>query len=343
MKEVPLSPDLVRYVRGRLVRWYRANRRDLPWRRTADPYRIWISEAMLQQTRVATAIPYYERFVERLPDARALAAAPVDEVLTLWAGLGYYRRARLLKAAAERVVREHGGALPSDEHSLLALPGIGRYTAGAIRSIAFGERAPLLDGNVFRVFARLFALSGSWSREADKRRFWEIAAALVPARNPGEFNQALMELGALVCGPRGPDCPGCPVRRRCEGFAAGAVDRFPEARLRREPERVRRAMYVVTDARGRLLLRRRPAGGRMAGLWETPDEPCDVDGVARRVGSFRHAILHRRYEVDVYALRVRPAALGRNADRRWVAREDLGDIALTTMAKKAIRLAEGEN
>ncbi|MFH1277275.1 MAG: A/G-specific adenine glycosylase [Candidatus Eisenbacteria bacterium] len=336
-----VDPARTRYLRARLARWYGERRRDLPWRRTTDPYRIWISEAMLQQTRVAAAIPYYERFVEKLPDAAALARAPVDEVLTLWAGLGYYRRARLLKAAAEKVVRLHGGALPSGEEELMALPGIGRYTAGAIRSIAFGLRAPILDGNVFRVFARFFALTGSWNREADKKRFWEIAETLVPSRNPGDFNQALMELGALICTPSSPGCAACPVRRRCAAHARGEVDRFPEARPKRRPERIEREMYVVTDRRGRVLFLRRPEGGRMAGMWDLPGEPPPAAGPVSKRGSFRHTILHRRYEIDVFAARTEgPARSGPGG--RWVAREDLAEFPLTTMANKALRLVPPE-
>lgn len=337
MTGTPVDAGVVRYVRNGLLRWYRKARRDLPWRRTSEPYPVWISETMLQQTRVATAIPYYERFMEELPDVAALARAPVEEVLALWAGLGYYRRARLLKAAAEEVSDRYGGELPSGEEELLALPGIGRYTAGAIRSIAFGIRAPLMDGNVFRVFARFFALPGSWSREGDKRRFWEVAEVLVPEKNAGDFNQALMELGALICTPRAPECGACPMRRRCTAHARREVERFPEARARRRPERIGRSVYVVTDRRGRILLRKRPEEGRMAGMWDLPVEPPAAAGPPSKAGSFRHTVLHRRYEVDVFtATTTAPARSGR--DRRWVAREDLARLPVTAMTKKAIRL-----
>ncbi len=335
-----------RYLRSVLARWYGRARRDLPWRRTSDPYRILVSETMLQQTRVAAVVPYYERFTARFPDVRALADAPIDEVLALWAGLGYYRRARHLRSAAEAIVSRHGGAVPEEEDALLALPGIGRYTAGAIRSIAFGLRAPVLDGNVFRVFARFFALEGSWDRPADRAAFWKLAEDLVPKRRPGDFNQAMMELGALVCLPKGPDCAHCPLCARCAARLAGSVDRLPAPRRRPGTEIVRIERYLVEDAAGRILIERRPEGGRMAGLWDLP-EAAPRGARPRPIAAFRHSILRFRYEVAVF--RARPGAGtkrargsrgagggGSSTERLFVAREDLAAYALTAMAKKAI-------
>ena len=197
-------------VRRRLLAWYATTRRDLPWRRTADPYRIWLSEAMLQQTRVETVIPYYERFLSRFPTPRALACADEQDVLRAWAGLGYYARARNLKRAAELIVRDHDGRIPSEPDALSSLPGVGRYTVGAITSIAFGKRAPVVDGNVSRVLSRLEAV-----RAPASAWLWDLAGRLVPPDAPGDFNQAVMELGATVCTPRAPSCPRCPLASSC--------------------------------------------------------------------------------------------------------------------------------
>jgi len=297
---------------------------------------------MLQQTRVSAVVPYYERFLRRFPDVGALAAAAADDLLAHWAGLGYYRRARHLKEGAERVVAQHGGRVPDDPEALLALPGVGRYTAGAILSIAFGRPYPVLDGNVFRVFARFFALRAEWSSSRDKAKFWSIAEKIVSRQNPGDFNQALMELGALVCTPKGPRCPSCPVRRRCAAFAQDAVDRYPAPRVRPATARVERELFVAVDERDRLLLRRRPEGGRMAGLWELPNERPPVGGRRRKIGSFHHSILHRIYKVDVYRIGACRAPGRSRGAMRWVARESLGEYGLTGMAKKGIRIALAE-
>jgi len=325
-----------RYLRAVLVRWYRTARRDLPWRRTSDPYRIWTSEAMLQQTRVATAIPYYERFIESLPDIPSLARADEERVLALWSGLGYYRRARFLKRAAEIVVGEYGGKLPADIGALRSLPGIGRYTAGAILSIAFGMAEPVLDGNVFRVYSRFFARRGSWQSGGDRTRFWELAERLVPGRNAGDFNQALMELGALVCTPKSPACTACPVRRRCAAYGDGDPERYPEPRVRPVTKRLRKDLYLLFDGAGRVLLRRRPDDGRMAGMWELPDTPPASGARGEKRGSFRHSILDRRYEVDVWRPAPRKGRGKSGGCFRWVAREDLTGCALTAMTKKAL-------
>jgi A/G-specific adenine glycosylase len=290
---------------------------------------------MLQQTRVAAVIPYFERFTARFPDVSSLASAPVDEVLALWAGLGYYRRARHLKRAAELIVEHHKGRVPDDPEALLSLPGVGRYTAGAVLSIAYGRRAAVLDGNVFRVFARFFAYKVSWGRPADRASLWKQAEDLVPRGRPGDFNQALMELGALVCLPREPECPRCPLRSRCGALALGRVDRYPEPRPRPKTEAVRMSLYLLQDEAGRFLLVRRAEGERMAGLWDLPSErPPRVR--ARKVGELRHSVLRFRYAVTLYRASC-PAAIGReDPDRRLVAREELGAYALTGMAKKAI-------
>ena len=216
-------------LRRALLAWYRKHHRKLPWRESRDPYRIWVSEIMLQQTQVATAVPYYARFLDRFPDVAALARARRGDVLAAWAGLGYYRRARHLHEAAGLVVREHAGSVPSDPRAFAALPGVGRYTLGAVLSMGFGRSLPVLDGNVARVFSRLTAEPVTIKRPADTKRLWDLAERLMPkaagsshrTRLPGQWNQALMELGAMVCTPRSPRCSACPVRSHCAAHARG--------------------------------------------------------------------------------------------------------------------------
>ena len=247
-------------LRRRVLRWYRGHRRDLPWRAAAegtggraDPYHVLVSEAMLQQTQVATVVPYFCRFAAALPEVTALARASERRVLRLWQGLGYYRRARHLHAAAKRIVSAHRGQVPADVEQLLQLPGVGRYTAGAVASIAFGRRAPILDGNVARVLARWLALAEPIDRAETRRRLWAAATQLVPARSPGDFNQGLMELGALVCTPRTPRCRACPVAALCQGQRAGLADTLPHRTERRTPTTVTHHVVAVSR-RGKALL-----------------------------------------------------------------------------------------
>lgn len=259
-----------------LLRWFERSRRPLPWRETADPYAIWVSEVMLQQTQVDRVVPFYLAFLERFPTVEALAAAPLDDVLARWRGLGYYARARSLHRAAQEVVERHRGRLPGSLTALLALPGFGRYTAGAVASIAFGLQAPLVDGNVARVLARLFEVEGVPGDKAREARLWALAGELVPARRPGDWNQALMELGATVCLPSRPLCLLCPVAARCQALAHGRVDELPPPR--RAARRARLELEVAVAQRpGAVLLARRPEGGLFGGLWELP---CAEAGAA---------------------------------------------------------------
>ncbi len=253
-----------------LLRWYRANRADLPWRRDPSPYQVWLSEVMLQQTRVDTVIPYYHRFLAAFPSIAALADAPLDAVLKRWEGLGYYSRARNLHRAAGLVIAEYDGALPSEVDDLLKLPGIGRYTAGAIASIAFGRRAPILDGNVIRVYTRLLDMPDDISQSATKTRLWRIAAEWLPAQGAGEYNQALMELGRLVCRPRNPRCADCPLRASCRACAAGTQAARPARAARAATPHFDVAAGLIRDEKGRLLIAQRPLDGLLGGLWEFP-------------------------------------------------------------------------
>ncbi|MEW6744006.1 MAG: A/G-specific adenine glycosylase [Planctomycetota bacterium] len=348
-------------MQRQLRRWYVQCRRDLPWRATRDPYPIWISEIMLQQTTVATVIPYFERFVHRFPDVEVLAAASLDEVLRLWAGLGYYRRARQLHEAARIIVREQGGVFPSRLESVLALPGIGRYTAGAILSMAYHQRLAAVDGNATRVLARLFAIRGPIRTASVQKTIWETAEALVPASYPGDHNQALMELGASLCLPRHPDCARCPLRRACEALGRGLVESLPE-RGPRAPSRAVRLVTFVARRDNAVALVRRPAQAIMAGLWETPtvEVPCsgpiDLDFAireiettyglrlsrARLLGETRHGIMNRR----IRAMIVEAHCAGRRGGQAGLAGgftlaplECLADYALTALSRKAVGAA----
>ncbi len=253
----------------RLLRWFDRHRRELPWRRDRDPYRTWVSEIMLQQTRVATVIPYFERFVARFPDVPALAAADRDEVLKAWEGLGYYRRVHHLKDAAELLVREGPGVVPEDPAALRALPGIGRYTAGAIGSQAFGRREPVVDGNVRRVLCRLWARAGDPRSKALQDWLWDTAGALVPADRPGAFNEALMELGATVCTDRKPRCGACPLAELCDAWRDGDPEGYPTRVARGPIPHLDVTAGIVRRGR-RLLITRRRDEAMLGGLWEFP-------------------------------------------------------------------------
>src|SRR2546427_4865545 len=256
-------------VRTRLLTWYDANRRDLPWRRTRDPYRILVDEYPLQRTRIASGTPYYERFLERFPTARALAAAPLDDVLAVWEGLGFYGRARNLHAAARAIVEDHRGLIPPSYDALASLPGIGPYTAGAVASIAFEIPVPAVDGNVTRVIARVFRIREDVTTGIVRRRIAEIAARLVSSDRPGAVNQAMMELGATICMPLAPACSQCPIETLCSARAVGEDRDLPVSARPRSPPVVPVVFGLVT-AGDRILLVRRPRGQLLGGLWALP-------------------------------------------------------------------------
>lgn len=262
-----------------LLAWYDRVAADLPWRRTHDPYRVWLSEIMLQQTQVETVIPYYERFLAAFPTVETLANAPLDDVLKHWEGLGYYSRARNLHRAAQRVAREMDGQFPATAEALEQLPGIGRYTAGAISSIAFGQRAPVLDGNVIRVFARLTDLNDDVTQNAVKIKLWELAEEWLPAERAGDYNQALMELGRTVCKPRNPLCSVCPVQSHCVAFANGTQNERPVKAKKAPTPHYDVAAGVIWNENNQLLIAQRPLDGLLGGLWEFPggkQEPSET-------------------------------------------------------------------
>lgn len=311
----------------RLLTWYDAHRRDLPWRKTSDPYPILVSEVMLQQTRVETVIPYFLRFLSSFPSVECLAAAPEEEVLRHWAGLGYYRRARLLHSTAKAVVERHRNRFPETVPELLELPGIGRYTAGALASIAFGQSEPLVDGNVARVISRVTMLAGDTKQRAFVDRAWQIAAEWVPTKRAGDFNQALMELGATVCTPREPKCGECPIAMECSAKRSGRVAEFPTPTNRAQPIAVRIASCIVesdsSPGKPRIAIVRRAPGTKMAGLHDLPalELPASADAgsalsryladefsleisTPRPIGTVRHTITKHRIVVEVHRAQV---------------------------------------
>jgi A/G-specific adenine glycosylase len=253
-----------------LLDWYDREAADLPWRRTRDPYLIWLSEIMLQQTQVETVIPYYERFLAAFPTVQKLAHASLDEILKCWEGLGYYSRARNLHRTAQIVTRQMDGEFPTTAEELQQLPGIGRYTAGAIASIAFAERAPVLDGNVIRVFARLTDLDTDVTQNAAKARLWELAESWLPAERAGDYNQAIMELGRTVCKPRNPLCHSCPIRIFCASFAKGTQNERPVKAKKAPVPHYDVAAGIIWNDAGQLLIAQRPLDGLLGGLWEFP-------------------------------------------------------------------------
>jgi len=332
-----------------LLRWFRANAADLPWRRARDPYTVWLSEIMLQQTQVQTVIGYYERFVARYPTVAALAAAPLDDVLKLWEGLGYYGRARNLHRAAQEVMARWGGDLPRTARDLQTLPGIGRYTAGAIASLAYGEDVPVLDGNVIRILTRLYNIADDVGQPATLSRLWELAGALVPPGEAGPYNEALMELGRLICRPRRPQCGRCPLAIYCQAYRAGVAELRPVKARRAPLPHYNVAAGVISGVQqDRFLIAKRRPEGLLGGLWEFPGgkqedgesmpealarELQEELGITVEVGEFvvrvRHAFTHFRITLDAYRCRHtggEPRALG-VADFAWVTLEEMADYA----------------
>ena len=352
--------------RKRLLAWFRQFQRDLPWRRTRDPYCVWVSEIMLQQTRVAAVIPYYERFLERFPNLLGLAGAPEDEVLRLWSGLGYYSRARNLHKAAQKIVAEHGGEFPSHLEDVLALPGIGNYTAGAILSIAFEQKQAVLDGNVARVLARLGAIRGDLRESARWQELQECANAYLVPKGPGDWNQAMMELGATLCSPKSPQCLLCPVAQFCEGRKLGIADLLPEKRKKRATVEIRLAAAVFADGHGRTLLLPPPEEKNIetiadhipalaSNLWHFPTVTVNGDAVAKlrghlgrlqiqgRNGSFRfvaagkvrHTVTYREVIVEPFRINVKQLPPIKGAEQ--VPLSEITAVPVSSLTRKVAR------
>lgn len=290
-----------------LIRWYEANGRDLPWRRTRDPYKIWLSEIMLQQTRIDQGLDYYLRFTERFPTVQDLAEAEHDEVMKYWEGLGYYSRARNLHHTAKVVAGEMGGRFPDDWSKLIKLKGIGPYTARAIGSIAFGNKVAVIDGNVFRVLSRLLADHSPIDLPETRKRYQEILDGWVQEVDAAEFNQAIMDLGAMVCSPKQPQCPFCPLQQHCKAWAEGVQESLPVKAKKTKRKVQHLNFYLVGLEEGSLLARRRPMSGIWAGLWEIPSQEvpesewkrADLEG-QELLGAFKHVLTHIDMMIKVY-------------------------------------------
>jgi A/G-specific adenine glycosylase len=354
--------------RKQLLGWFRQFQRDLPWRRTKDPYRIWLSEIMLQQTRVAAAIPYYERFLQRFPDVYALAAAPQEEVLRLWSGLGYYSRARNLQKAAQQIVAKHRGKFPARLDEALALPGIGNYTAAAILSIAFGEKHAVLDGNVARVLARLGAIRGDLRQSQLWQELQKTADRLLEPKSPGDWNQAMMELGATRCTPKSPQCLFCPVAQFCDGRKLGIAVSLPEKRKKRATVEVILAAAVFTDGKGQTLLLPPPKNTKeeasadhvptlVSKMWHFPTvsvtgEPAgnliaflreQIPGVQKckwhlvPAGKVRHAVTYRAITLLAFLINVKN--LPRVSGARHVPLSDICILPVSNLTRKVARAA----
>jgi A/G-specific adenine glycosylase len=354
--------------RDQLVSWFRQFRRDLPWRGTKDPYRIWLSEIMLQQTRVAAVIPYYDRFVKRFPDVHALAAAPQEEVLRLWSGLGYYGRARSLHKAAQQIVACHGGKFPANIEDIRALPGIGQYTAAAISSIAFEKKHAVLDGNVARVLARLGAVRGDIREAQCWKSLQETADSLIDPKSPGDWNQAMMELGATLCTPKSPQCLLCPVAQLCEGRKLRITGSIPEKRKKHATVEIQLASAVFADQNGWTLLLPPPEGqnnesladyipATVSKLWHFPTVPASSDSVAKlrrllrklapktqngnlrfsAADKIRHAVTYRAITVQPYRINTRKLPRIKGAER--VPLHEVTVVPVSNLTRKVARAA----
>jgi A/G-specific adenine glycosylase len=332
--------------RGRLLDWYGAVRRALPWRVAAgelpDAYRVMVSEFMLQQTQIKTVLPYFQRFIERFPNVAGLAGSDEQEVLRLWQGLGYYSRARNLRRAAREIVERHGGKVPATVEDLQGLPGIGRYTAGAIASIAHGTHAPIVDANVARVICRLDLIRDDPKARETLEVLWKRAEELVPEDRAGDFNSAMMELGSTICTPRNPDCPRCPVRKHCMAAQAGVQREIPPVR-KALPIPLEKRITLCVEKNGRWLIEQRPDKGRWASLWQfttfvAPLRRRNLKGV-EKIGVVRHALTHRRYEFTAYrcdeSIVIPPAA-----NRRWVTAQELDAYPMSKPQREIARLLD---
>ncbi|HEX7130287.1 MAG TPA: A/G-specific adenine glycosylase [Rhodanobacteraceae bacterium] len=345
-------------IASRLLPWFdRHGRHDLPWQHPRTPYRVWVSEVMLQQTQVATVVRYFERFVRELPDVRALAGASEDQVFALWSGLGYYRRARHLHQAARACVAQHGGELPRDFAALAALPGIGRSTAGAIMALAHDRRFAILDGNVKRVLARFHGVHGWPGERIVEQRLWALAERGTPERRIADYTQAIMDLGATVCTRAAPRCGDCPLADTCVARRQGLTDVLPQVRPARELPQRQTVMLVLRDAQDRVLLQRRGAQGVWSGLWSLP-EAADGESAHRVAASlarldktqaetlppFLHAFTHYRLHAQPLLWRDARAraALADAPDQRWCTRDDFAALGIPAPVRRLLKELDEE-
>lgn len=340
-----------------LLKWYHLHGRDLPWRRTADPYAIWVSEIMLQQTQVATVLPYYDRFLAAFPTVRDLSAAPLDKVLKAWEGLGYYARARHLHRAANEIVSRFGGRFPSKFEEILSLPGIGRSTAGAIATIALGQRHPILDGNVRRVLCRYFCVEEDPKTKQVEERLWQYSEKLLPKKEAADYTQAIMDLGATLCTPAEPRCTLCPVRQRCKAWEKGIQEKLPvKSAVKSIPERDYVAAVLFRGEK--VLIRRRPAKGLLGGLWEFPGGRVELDrkgrGFEKKIhgalqqelpwkvdrwapwGKIKHTFTHFKMTLHVFSGRIESRPERSTDEQKWVGLKELSKYAFSSAHQKIL-------
>lgn len=338
-----------------VLNWYHQHgRKHLPWQQDITPYRVWVSEIMLQQTQVTTVIPYYQRFMERFPTVQDLAAAEQDEVLHLWTGLGYYARGRNLHACAKAIVEQHSGEFPRSVDALADLPGIGRSTAGAIASISMGIRAPILDGNVKRVLARFYAVDGWPGSPAVQKDMWDIAERLTPTHSFREYTQAMMDMGATLCTRSKPACGICPLQPDCQGYASGKPTRFPHSKPKADKPEKHTWMLMVRNRDGHWLLQPRPQTGIWGGLWSFPEADSEEQALQQAqlrfgtqidqcesLGSFRHTFSH--YHLHIHPLRIslnsNPLQIG-EAGVHWYNPEQPSELGLAAPVKKLLHLPD---
>ena len=352
-----MDPLRSRKIQTKLLRWFQKNGRDLPWRKTRDPYAIWISEIMLQQTQVATVIPYYQRFLKSFPTVHDLAKSDLSKVLKTWEGLGYYSRARNLHRASKIVLNHFRGKIPDDLKDLLDLPGIGKYTAGAILSIAYNKEAPILDGNVKRVLSRLFAISSNLEGVKTEGLLWKISESLIPKGCPNSFNQAIMDLGAMICTPKDPQCHRCPLHPHCRAKASGNPERYPSRMVKKRTPHIEAISGVILN-NGKVLLHQRPPKGLLGGLWEFPNWRIGENGklrlrlknhikkemgmkveVKEPMGTFKQTYSHFKLTLRVF----RCHSLNSNKHQKgnWVTIKNLDQFAMSGIDRRIANTISG--
>lgn len=352
---IQINPDQVIEIQSNLLNWYQENKRDLPWRKSKDPYKVWVSEIMLQQTKVATVIPYYDRFMETFPTLQDLADADEQKVLKMWEGLGYYSRARNLHRAVKEVRDVYHGKVPDEPEQFGKLRGVGPYTKGAVLSIAFNKKIPAVDGNVMRVFSRWFTIYDDIARSKTRKKMEQYAMELIPEKAPGDFNQALMDLGATICTPTSPSCLFCPVQQSCQAFHEGVQDELPVKKKEKAPT-PRDILFLAIEIEDGLLLEKRPNRGLLAGLWSLPtiewnpnedmkvkvEEYCRVfqtPFAIREIGNLEHVFSHRHWKIKLLVVDLfeKPTSLPKNSGNYLICSyKQLDRIAFANVYRKAI-------
>jgi A/G-specific adenine glycosylase len=351
--DIKLNVSDVKVLQEELLKWYQVHKRDLPWRKNTDPYRVWVSEIMLQQTRVDTVIPYYERFMKQFPTLQDLAQAPEEQVLKAWEGLGYYSRARNLHTAVKEVAEKYNGKVPDEPKEISKLKGIGPYTAGAILSIAYKRKLPAVDGNVMRVFSRLFALKDDIAKVTTRKKMEAIADKIIPEDSPGDFNQALMELGATICTPVGPQCLFCPVQTVCNAYKQGIQEELPYKKRAKPPLQMP-VLFLWVTCGTQFLIEKRAEQGLLQGMWALPtlenvaedqvdpylQQICKEWGFIirdmKRIGNLEHIFSHRHWKITLITIDLQEKPETLLSNWKWIHQDQIKEFAFPTAYRKAI-------